>query len=105
MEKNSLYDIVYSAIVEVSPYAAERYTKDAIRKNKALFFVDMGINSIEYTEIVNIVMSRLDLDIPLYHFVKNNNVCQVVDFLYEKRLGRESLLQLQPKSSAVHTPL
>ena len=47
-------------------------------------FVDIGINSIDYAEILSIAMEKLGVDIPLEEFANTNNITDVVNILIRK---------------------
>lgn len=83
MKKQEILEIIHEAIIEASPEAAELFEKNVAAKNSDMFFVDLGINSIEYAEIAYIVMSKLDVDRPLDIFVHTNRVNDVVDICYD----------------------
>jgi acyl carrier protein len=83
MKKQEILEIINEAIIEASPEAAELFKKNVANKNKDIFFVDLGINSIEYAEIAYIVMNKLNVDHPLDIFVHTNCVNDVLDICYD----------------------
>lgn len=83
MKKQEILEIIHDAIIEASPEAAELFEKNVVAKNRNMFFVDMGINSIEYAEIAYIVMGKLSVDSSLEIFARTNRVNDVVDICYD----------------------
>lgn len=83
MKKQEILEIIRDAIIEASPEAAELFEKNVAAKNRDIFFVDMGINSIEYAEIAYIVMNKLKVDCPLEIFARTNLVNDVVDICFD----------------------
>ncbi len=83
MEKEQILDIIYSSIIQVSPFAAEQIEGKDYKSCKDIFFVDLGVNSIEYTEIAFILMDKLDVEVPLDLFVKTNRISEVADIFYQ----------------------
>lgn len=82
MDKYEILNIIRSAIIEVSPYAAELM---AIRSSgtQNVYLVDLGINSIDYAQIVLIVMNKLEIDFPIDVFSRTNSINEVVDIFYD----------------------
>lgn len=87
MEKHEILKIIHSAIIEVSPYAADILEKQE-NKDTKYFFVDLGINSIDYAQIALILMHKLDIDISIEVFASTNSISDVVKIFYEE-LGVE----------------
>lgn len=83
MEKQEILEIVHDAIIEASPESVELFEKNIKAKNYDIFFVDLGINSIEYAEIAYIVMDKLDIHYPLEIFTHTNRVNDVIDICYD----------------------
>lgn len=83
MEKHEICSIVHSAIVEASPGAAEFFTRKAEENSPDVFFVDLGINSIDYAEIANIVMDKLNIAHSLEIFTRTNRVNDVIEIFYD----------------------
>ncbi len=83
MDKHEILNIVHSAIVEVSPSAVELLKKRNRESSQDFFFVDLGINSIDYAEIAHFVMSKLSIDFPLDIFTCTNRISDVVEIFYD----------------------
>lgn len=82
MEKSEIIRVIYSAIVEVSPYAAESLSKIK-GGDENIFLVDLGINSIDYAQIANMVMNDLNIDRSLDVFARTNSIPEIVDIFFE----------------------
>lgn len=83
MKKYEIFNMVHNAIIEVSPESADLFPKLDESKNNDLFFVDLGINSIEYAEIANIVMDKLNIVHSLDIFTCTNRISDVVEIFYD----------------------
>ncbi|MES2824518.1 MAG: phosphopantetheine-binding protein [Pseudomonadota bacterium] len=83
MEKHDILNIIHCAIVEVSPCAAEYLAKKNSDRKQDIFFVDLGINSIDYAEIAHFVMGKLNIDFPLDIFTRTNRLDDVVEIFYD----------------------
>jgi len=86
MTKYEITEILKRAIVETSPFGAELLTSGDLNDTTNFFLVDLGINSIDYTEIASKVMQELDIDIPLNTFANTNRLSDVIDILFDKSL-------------------
>lgn len=82
MDRYEILNIIRSAIIEVSPYAAGLMPMKAVG-NQDFFLVDLGINSIDYAQVVLIVMNKLDIDFPIDVFARTNSINEVVDIFYD----------------------
>jgi acyl carrier protein len=82
MDKHEILNIIQSAIIEVSP-GAEALLATREDKNQDVFFVDLGINSIDYAEITYFVMEKLNVDYPLDIFTCTNRINDVVEIFYD----------------------
>ena len=83
MNRQQILDTIHGAITEVSPYASDLLMNASDIDRQHIYFVDLGINSIDYTEIALIVMSKLNVDLPIDVFTQTNCVNDVVDMFYE----------------------
>jgi hypothetical protein len=83
MKKFEIFNMVHNAIIEVSPESADFFPAVDESKSSDLFFVDLGINSIEYAEIANIVMDKLNIVHSLDIFTCTNRISDVVEIFYE----------------------
>lgn len=81
MKRFEILNIIYDVISEVSPSAATMLPMGA-DKMPDIFFVDLGINSIDYAEIAHTVMDRLNVVQPIDIFTCTNRISDVVDILY-----------------------
>lgn len=81
MKRLEILNTIYTAIVEVSPSAAELLSPRS-DKMMDVFFVDLGINSIDYAEITYIVMNKLNVTQPVDIFTCTNRISDVVNILY-----------------------
>ncbi|WNO11146.1 phosphopantetheine-binding protein [Teredinibacter sp. KSP-S5-2] len=82
MDKSDIYSLVESAIKEVSPYAAEflkNKEKDVV---KDTYLIDLGINSIDYAEVVSMVMGNLEIQHSLDIFTRTNRINDVIHILH-----------------------
>ncbi|MES2674910.1 MAG: hypothetical protein V4660_11775 [Pseudomonadota bacterium] len=82
MDKHEILNIIHSAIIDVSP-CAEELLATLKSKSQNVFFVDLGINSIDYAEITYFVMEKLNVDYPLDIFTCTNRINDVVEIFYE----------------------
>lgn len=85
MEKQKIWEIIYNAIVEVSP-CAEEFLKNTMNFGEKICFVDLGINSIDYAEIAHIVMGKLDVNHSLDIFCCTNRISDAVDIFHKLTL-------------------
>jgi acyl carrier protein len=83
MDRREILNIIYGAIIEVSPYTLDFLTKVNEDRSRDFFFVDLGINSINYAEIAHIVMDKLKVSYPLDIFARTNRINDVVDIFYD----------------------
>lgn len=89
MEKPEILDVIREAIMDISPYAENLATAtDRDLKNSNVCFVDLGINSINYAEIMLIVMDKLNLNFSLDMFTRTNNINDAVDILHDLKSAR-----------------
>ena len=82
MDKLAILDIMRRTIVDVAPFAEDLLENSGDLKNLRVCFVDLGINSINYAEIMLIVMDKLNLDFSLEIFTRTNNISDAVDIVY-----------------------
>jgi hypothetical protein len=83
MEKLEILDIIHSAIFEVSSYATDiLMNSDSIMKQN-ICFIDLGINSIDYAEIADIVMRKLHIEHSLDIFTSTNSISDAADIFYD----------------------
>lgn len=82
MKRQDILNIVYDAIIEVSPHTAKALGKRD-DDNQDIFLVDLGINSIDYAEIVYIIMNNLQLTQRNDIFTCTNRIADVIDILYK----------------------
>ena len=83
MTKGEILNHLLFAAREVSPAIEDILTdsnSDAIRADTC--FVDLGINSIDYIEIVTIIMEKLNIAIPINRFACTNNIQEIVDIVW-----------------------
>ncbi len=85
-EKSDIFEVIVTAIRESSSAFIEPAL--GIDLDGKTCFVDLGINSIDYAEIMAIVMERLDIDMPLEEFVNTNNILEVVNIFIDKLYSR-----------------
>jgi acyl carrier protein len=83
MDRREILNIIHSAIIEVSPYTVDFLTKTNEDRSRDFFFVDLGINSINYAEIAHIVMGKLNVNYPLDMFTRTNRINDVVEIFYD----------------------
>jgi len=83
MEKCEILDIMRGAIINVSPYAEDLVSNKREFQNLNVCFVDLGINSIDYAEIMLIVMDKLNLDFSLDIFTGTNRIIDAVNIVYD----------------------
>jgi acyl carrier protein len=81
MEKREILNIIYSAIVECFPSTEELLREKERSGEHNFFLVDLGLNSIDYAEVVNLVMGKLNIDRPLDEFTHTNRVDEISDIL------------------------
>jgi acyl carrier protein len=74
MNQHEIFQIICSAIIEVSSVASDLLGNIDDSKKEDLYFIDLGINSIDYAEIAHIVMGKLNLQYPLDIFAQTNNI-------------------------------
>ena len=89
--KDDVFEQLIQEIKNVSYFAEESVNCEdieAIRNNKCL--VDIGINSIDYVDIVDRLLSAYDLIIPIDRFVNVNKIQDVVDIVYQE-INRKSV--------------
>jgi acyl carrier protein len=86
MDKREILNVVYDAIIEVAPYTADFLTKKSESGNHNFFLVDLGVNSINYAEIAQIVMDKLHLVCPLDVFTCTNRIDDVAEIFYDLTL-------------------
>lgn len=96
MDKHQIADVLYDAIIEISPFAADLLASPDQLFDRDKFFVNLGINSIDYAQIANLVIKKLNIDCTLDVFTRTNNVKAVVDLLHQ--------FTLTPAKSDVATP-
>ncbi|MEE8060031.1 MAG: phosphopantetheine-binding protein [Pseudomonadales bacterium] len=82
MTKQDLLEILLSAVKEVS--SVNEAFLSTLNPDTDIYFVDLGVNSIDYAEIVTIIMEQLNVDLPLDDFAKTNSIRDVVDLLFLK---------------------
>ncbi len=82
MTKLEILNTIHGAITEVSPSAAEVLSLKGDKINDS-FFVDLGINSINYAEIAYITMSKLNLVQPIDIFTCTNRISDIANILYD----------------------
>ena len=83
MEKYEILNIVYSTIIENFPSAAEFLEQGRQDLKQDIFFVDLGINSIDYAEIAHIVMDKLNIKHSLDVFTRSNRINEVVEIFHD----------------------
>lgn len=77
MEKNKIYNTIIKNSYEVlEGMEDENITGD----NN---FLEIGANSIDRAEIINLTLEDLELDIPRVGLAKANNINELVDAIYE----------------------
>ncbi|HEY0837555.1 MAG TPA: acyl carrier protein [Azospirillum sp.] len=79
MTKAQIFDIVKKNIVEVLP----DLDQDMIALDKSLS--DLGANSVDRMEIIQMSMDELSVNIPLMSFAKATNIDGVVEVLLANR--------------------
>lgn len=84
MDKVEIISVVYGAIIEVSPFARDLLAKRSAKSISDLQFVDLGINSIDYAEIAQIVMARLNIALPIEVLARTNSINDVVDLVSDE---------------------
>lgn len=77
MEKNKIYNTIIKNSYEVlEGMEDENITGD----NN---FLEIGANSIDRAEIINLTLEDLELDVPRVGLAKANNINELVDAIYE----------------------
>ena len=77
MEKNKIYNTIIKNSYEVlEGMEDENITGD----NN---FLEIGANSIDRAEIINLTLEYLELDVPRVGLAKANNINELVDAIYE----------------------
>ena len=89
MEKQHILQIFQDAIAEISPYAVEILTQVERGKNPDPLLIELGINSIDYAQIANIVMDKLSIDAALDIFTCTNRVSEVVEIFHRLSIAQE----------------
>jgi polyketide biosynthesis acyl carrier protein len=81
MTKEEIFNIIQNHVIEVLPNisAGEIKTEYSLK--------DMGANSIDRMDIIVNVMETMKLKIPLLEFGKIKNIQELIDLLYEKKVG------------------
>ena len=82
MLRTDITNYIVSVIKETSPILTDtnEYQNTEISL-KDTFLVDLGINSIDYVEIVNKVNSAFNTNIPLSRFSSTNNIGEIVSIV------------------------
>ena len=85
MTRNEVFDCILAATREVDPVVVD-FIKSQQPKpiESETCFVDLGINSIDFIEIVTEVMERLDVDIPVDKFCNVFRIRELVDLFYQE---------------------
>lgn len=79
MNKSEIFEIVKKNIIEVLP----DLDQNIISPEKSLS--DLGANSVDRMEIIQMSMEDLSINIPLMSFAKASNIEGVVDVLLANR--------------------
>lgn len=87
MEKQHIFNALVDAIREVSPYARETIEGWEAERIEQAFLVDLGVSSIDYCQIANILMDQLDIHCAIDIFARTNNIHDVVDIFYHLSLS------------------
>jgi acyl carrier protein len=82
LTRDKVLDVILSSINESSVSLLGNLPCSEIESH--VCFVDLGINSISYAEIVTIAMEKLDVNIPLDDFGKTNCIADVVDIFFNR---------------------
>ncbi|WP_024834504.1 acyl carrier protein [Ruminiclostridium josui] len=81
MTKQEIFCIIKENILEILPdLPEESITIEESLKN-------LGANSIDRMDIIVDTIERLQLKIPLVEFGMLKNIGEIVDLLYEKKMG------------------
>lgn len=78
MDRQLVLNALVKAIKDVSPYAREEMEGWDEHRLENTYLVDLGVSSIDYCQIANIVMDQLDVHCPIDLFVQANNIRDIV---------------------------
>lgn len=78
MDRQLVLNALVKAIKDVSPYAREEMEGWDENRLENAYLVDLGVSSIDYCQIANIVMEQLDVHCSIDVFVQANNIRDIV---------------------------
>ncbi len=97
MTEEDVFSHILTAAREVTPIIDELVPAEyCTNLNKGICFVDLGINSIDYVEIVTKIMENLNVDIPMCRFVNTNNIQEAVEIFHQAVNDSCNLVSDQP---------
>ena len=71
--------VVHEAIVEVLPHLEDDEIQDDLHLS------EMGANSLDRTMVIDAIMSRMNLDIPMSDFGRIADIAELIDFVERVR--------------------
>lgn len=78
MDKERIYDAIRRNSYEVLPDIEDNYISDDDNLQ------DLGANSIDRVEIINLTLEDLQLEIPRVGLAKTTNIKELVDAIYDE---------------------
>ncbi len=81
--KTEIVSLIKKLCIEQSPYCLELAKEPDFKIYDDTCLVDLGINSIDYTEISTIIMEELDVEINLTSLAQINKIEDIANIVYE----------------------
>ncbi|WP_075185110.1 phosphopantetheine-binding protein [Teredinibacter haidensis] len=78
---DEIIELLHATILRMSPYSLETIDQ-AGKVFKESYLVDLGINSIDYAEIVTTMMENLKIGVPLNNFCSVNRVDDIAELIF-----------------------
>jgi polyketide biosynthesis acyl carrier protein len=72
-------DVVHEAIMEVLPHLEDDEIQDGLHLS------DMGANSLDRTMVIDAIMARVNLDVPMSEFGRVADIGGLIDFVERVR--------------------
>lgn len=78
---DEIIELLHTTILQVSPYSLSAIDQSG-KSFKECCLVELGVNSIDYAEIVTSVMEKLKIELTLNNFCRVNKVDDIAELLF-----------------------